>query len=102
LHIEFRGERAVIESDGRTLSKRDAQVLRIDESENGGVQLQDCDKDVYSVTACKAADATRGDAKQLLSEIKLSVEGGQVSVTGPSRHNDWTVFLLIRTRRAAD
>jgi len=44
------------------------------------------DKDVYSVTACKAADATRGDAKQLLSEIKAFVQGGHVSVGGPSRH----------------
>jgi DUF4097 and DUF4098 domain-containing protein YvlB len=102
LHIEFRDERAVIESDERTLSKSDARVLRIDGSENGGVQLQGWDKDVYSVTACKAADATRGDAKQLLSEIKLSVQGGQISVSGPARHNDWSVFLLIRTPPAAD
>jgi len=64
--------------------------------------LQGWDKDVYSVTACKAADATRGDAKRLLSEIKLSVQGGHVSVSRPSRQNDWNVFLLIRTPRAAE
>ncbi len=102
LHIEFRNEPATLETEERTLSKSEASVLRVNEVENGGIQLQGWDKDVYSVTACKAADGTRGNAKQLLSEIKLSVQGGQVSVTGPSRHNDWTVFLLIRTPRAAD
>jgi DUF4097 and DUF4098 domain-containing protein YvlB len=105
LHIEFRHEPAILETEERTLSKSDARVLRVSELENGGIQMQGWDKDVYSVTACKAADAARSDAKQLLSEIKLSVQGGQVSVTGPARHNDhndWTVFLLIRTPRAAE
>ncbi len=102
LHMEFHDEEAVRESEERTLSKGEAKVLRVDELENGGIQLQGWDQDGYLVTACKAADATRGDAKQLLSEIKLSVQGGQISVTGPARHNDWTVFLLIRTPRAAE
>jgi hypothetical protein len=102
LHMQFRGEDAAIESEERTFSKAEAKVLRVDELENGAIQLQGWDKVVYSVTACKAADATRGDAKQLLSEIKLSVQGGHVSVSGPSRHNDWNVFLLIRTPRAAE
>jgi DUF4097 and DUF4098 domain-containing protein YvlB len=102
LQIEFRNEPAILETEERTLSKSDASVLRINELENGGIQLQGWDRGVYSVTACKAVPAGRGDAKQLLSEIKLSVQGGQISVTGPARHNDWTVFLLIRTPQAAE
>jgi DUF4097 and DUF4098 domain-containing protein YvlB len=102
LNIRFNDEPAVLESEERTLSKSDAKVLHIDELENGGVQLQGWDKDVYSVTACKAADATRGDAKQLISQIKLSIRDGHVSVTGPAQHNDWNVYLLIRTPRAAE
>jgi hypothetical protein len=102
LQIEFRGEPALLGTEERTLSKSDASVLRINELENGGIQLQGWDREVYSVTECKAVRAGRGDAKQLLSEIKLSVQGGQVSVTGPARHDDWTVFLLIRTPQAAE
>jgi hypothetical protein len=102
LHAQFNDEDAAVESEPRAFSKREVQVLRVDELENGGIQLQGWDKEVYSVTACKAADATRGDVKQLLSEIKLSVQGGRVSVSGPSRHDDWNVFLLIRTPRAAE
>jgi DUF4097 and DUF4098 domain-containing protein YvlB len=102
LHMQFHDEDAVVESEQSTFSKSEAKVLRVDDLENGGIQLQGWDKDGYSVTACKAADATRADAKQLLSEIKLSVHGGRVSASGPSRHNDWNVFLLIRTPRAAE
>jgi hypothetical protein len=102
LNMRLNDEPAVTESEERTLSKSDAKVLHIDELENGGVQLQGWDKDVYSVTACKAADPTRGDAKQLISQIKLSLRDGHVSVTGPARHNDWNVYLLIRTPRAAE
>ena len=101
LHIRLDDERPTIQSEERTVSKAEAPVLRIREVENGGVQVQGWDKDVYSVTACKAAVGS--DAARLLSQIKLAVQGGEVSVTGPhGDRDDWTVYLLIRTPRSAD
>src|SRR5258707_2967673 len=101
LHIRLDGERPTIQSEERTVSKAEAAVLRVHEVENGGVQVQGWDKDVYSVTACKAA--VGGDAARLLSQIKLAVQGGEVSVGGPQGdRGDWTVYLLIRTPRSAD
>ena len=101
LHIRLDGERPTIQSEERTVSKAEAPVLRIREVENGGVQVQGWDKDVYSVTACKAA--VGGDTARLLSQIKLAVQGGEVSVTSPhGDRDDWTVYLLIRTPRSAD
>src|SRR6266849_4258666 len=101
LHIRLNDERPTIESEERTVSKGEASVLRVHEIENGGVQARGWDKDTYSVTACKAA--VGGDAARLLSQIKLAVQGGEVSVSGPhGERNDWTVFLLIRTPRSAD
>src|SRR5712675_314736 len=101
LHIRLNDERPTIESEERTVSKGEAAVLRVHELENGGVQVRGWDKDVYSVTACKAA--VGGDAARLLSQIKLAVQGGEVSVSGPhGDRDDWTVYLLIRTPRAAD
>lgn len=101
LHIRLDGERPTIQSEERTVSKAEAPVLRVREVENGGVQVQGWDKDVYSVTACKAA--VGGDAARLLAQIKLAVQGGEVSVTGPhGDREDWTVYLLIRTPRSAD
>src|SRR5229473_8391440 len=101
LHIRLDGERPTIQSEERMVSKAEAPVLRVHEVENGGVQVQGWDKDAYSVTACKAA--VGGDAARLLSQIKLTVQGGEVSVSGPhGGREDWTVYLLIRTPRSAD
>ena len=101
LHIRLNDERPTIESEERTVSKGEAPVLRVREIENGGIQVHGWDKDTYSVTACKAA--VGGDAARLLAQIKLAVQGGEVSVSGPhSDRDDWTVYLLIRTPRSAD
>jgi len=101
LHIRINDERPTIEAEERTVTKAEASVLRVKEVENGGVQVQGWDKDVYSVTACKAAAG--GDAAGLLAQIKLAVQGGEVSVSGPhGARDEWTVFLLIRTPRSAD
>ena len=101
LHMRMNDERPTIQAEERTVTKAEAAVLRVHEVENGGVQVQGWDKDAYSVTACKAA--VGGDAARILAEIKLAVQGGEVSVSGPhGYHNDWTVFLLIRTPRSAD
>lgn len=101
LRIRLNGERPTIQAEERTVTKAEAAVLRVHEIENGGVQVQGWDKDAYSVTACKAA--VGGDAARLLGDIKLVLQGGEVSITEPhGYHDDWTVFLLIRTPRSAD
>jgi hypothetical protein len=101
LHIRLNDERPTIEAEERTVTKGEAPVLRVREVENGGVQVQGWEKETYSVTACKAA--VGGDAARLLSQIRLAVQGGEVSVTGPhGDREDWTVYLLIRTPRSAD
>ena len=102
LHLRLRDEKPTVESEERTVSKAEARVLRVHEIQNGGVQVQGWDKDVYSVTACKAAVGSGEEAHRLLSQIKLSVQGGEVSVSGPASRDEWTVFLLIRTPKAAD
>ena len=100
LHIRFDDENAVIRSEERTVTKAEAPTLRIRPHTNGGAQVQGWDKDNYSVTACKAV-ANDGDAEKVLSQIKLSVQGGEVSTTGPDDDRDWTVYLLIRAPKAA-
>jgi hypothetical protein len=100
LHVRLHDEKPTMESEERTLSKAEAPVLRIHELPNGGAQIQGWDKNTYSVTACKFAIGP--DTRQLLSEIRMSVQGGDVSVAGPGRHDDWTAYLLVRTPRGAD
>ncbi|MGH9740857.1 MAG: hypothetical protein ACRD51_00750 [Candidatus Acidiferrum sp.] len=101
LHIRFDDRDAVMKSEEHTVTKADAPTLRVRPHTNGGVQVQGWDKEDYSVTACKAAANYKGDAEQILSQIKLSVQDGEISTTGPNDENDWTVYLLIRVPKAA-
>jgi len=100
LKIEFDGRAAVMQSEDRTISKAEAPILRATGETNGGVEVVGWDKDNYSVTLCKAA-APYDDAAKILAEVKMVVQGGEVRVTGPSRGDDWTAFLLIRAPKDA-
>ena len=101
LRIRLHDEKPVLEQEERSVSKAQASVLRVHPMRNSGAQVTGWDKDTYSITACKAAIGS--DARQLLAQIKLKVEGGEVSVEGPSREEeDWTVYLLVRTPKSAD
>jgi hypothetical protein len=102
LHVQFDSEPGIMESEERTVTKAEASPLRIDNLVNAGVQARGWDKDTYSVTACKFADRDRKDAKELLSQIKMSISGGNVSVSGPSHGDHWALVLLVRTPRAAN
>lgn len=100
LQIEFDDHKAVVQSEDRTFSKSEMPVLRATGETNGGVQVTGWDQDNYSVTLCKAA-APYDDAQQVLSQIKMTVESGEIRVTGPGQHDGWTAFLLIRAPKAA-
>ena len=101
LHIRFDDHTATMRSEEHAIP-RPAGTLRIESETNGGVQVQGWDKENYSVTVCKAVDASRNNAEQIFSQIKLSIENGKVSVSGPSERDHWTVFLLVRAPRSAD
>jgi len=101
LHIHLNDRAAEMRSEERTISRSDGP-LRVESEVNGGLQVQGWDKDTYAVTVCKAADASTNNAEQIFSQIKLSVENGRVSVSGPSGHENWTVFLLVRAPRSAN
>jgi DUF4097 and DUF4098 domain-containing protein YvlB len=100
LHIRFDDKAAVIRSEERSIPASSSPV-RVDSEMNGGLQVQGWNKDNYSVTLCKAADPDRKDADQVLSQISLSVEGGRVSVKGPSNHDHWSAYVLVRAPKSA-
>jgi DUF4097 and DUF4098 domain-containing protein YvlB len=101
LHIHLHDRAAEIRSEERTVTRPDGP-LRVESEVNGGVQVQGWDQDTYSVTACKAAEASSNNVERIFSQIKLSVENGRVSVSGPSGHDNWTVFLLVRAPKSAN
>jgi DUF4097 and DUF4098 domain-containing protein YvlB len=101
LHIHLNDHAAEMRSEERTIARPDGPLL-VESEVNGGVQVQGWDKDTYSVTICKAVDASRNNVEQIFSQIKLSVENDRVSVSGPSDHDNWTVFLLVRAPKSAN
>ena len=100
LHIEFDGHDAVTQSEEKTITKAEAPTLRVIAESNGGLQVQGWDQNTYSVTLCKAA-RSGSDADAVLSQIKLTFSGGELGVTGPSSHHEWSAHFLIKAPRAA-
>ena len=100
LHITFDDRDAVVQAEERTITRSEAPTLRVRADANAGVQVQGSEKDVYSVSLCKAA-APGSEAERLLSDIKLSFHGGELAVTGPSREDGAATYLLVRAPRSA-
>ena len=101
LRIRFDDRDAMVRSEERTLTKYEAAVLEVHPHRNGGVQVAGWDKQTYAVTACKAASGSGDEAEQILSQIKMSIENGKVSTSGPGDDEEWTVYLLIRAPKSA-
>ena len=100
LHVRFDHREAVIESEQRTINKAEAAILRVTAESNGGVQVEGWENEAYSVTLCKAAEEG-SDAESILSQIHLSLNNGELGISGPSRHSRWSAHLLIRSPKAA-
>ncbi len=101
VRIRFDDRDAVLRSEERTMTKAEAPVLQVHPHSNGGVQVVGWNKETYSVTACKAAAGSGEAAEGILSQIKMSIENGRVSTSGPGDEEAWTVELLIRAPKSA-
>jgi len=100
MHMRFDGHDSVVQSEERTITKAEAPTLRVQAESNGGLYIEGWDKNVYSATLCKAAEAGP-DADSLLSQIHLSLQDGLLAVTGPSSHKHWGAHILLRAPKAA-
>ena len=93
MEVTFDRRPAVTAEEQRTIP-RAVGTLKASPMENGGIEVIGWDRNEYSVTLCKAASP---DQRELLGQISLSVQGGRVSVQGPSSDEDWTAYLIVRT-----
>lgn len=100
VHPRFDHRDALVESEERTITRAEAPRLRVTAERNGGIDVEGWDKDSYSVTLCKAAESG-SDAQEVLSQIHLSFQNGDLGVSGPSRHEGWSAQLVIRSPKAA-
>jgi DUF4097 and DUF4098 domain-containing protein YvlB len=74
-----------------------AQGLTVQAAHNGGVLVRGWDKNEVLVKACKAVAADdESSAKRLLNELKMRIDGANVSAIGPDSHErGWTIYFLV-------
>lgn len=100
LNAHFDHNRAIMQTEERTITKAEAPILRVNAESNGGLQVEGWDQQSYSVTLCKAAEEG-SDVESILSRIKLTFANGELAVSGPASHERWTAHLLLKAPRAA-
>src|ERR1700751_3911030 len=100
LDMEFDGERAVGNSEEKTITMAEAPILKVQAEANGGLGIRGWDQNTYAVTLCKAA-RPGSDAESLLGQVKLTFAGGTLGVSGPGSHHEWSAYLLIKAPRGA-
>src|SRR4051812_14281591 len=89
--------------EARTLAPAEfANGITVSAAQNGGVLVRGWDKNEVLVKACKAVAAyEEGEAKGLLNELKLTVNGGQIGASGPQSDDSrrWVIHFLINVPR---
>jgi DUF4097 and DUF4098 domain-containing protein YvlB len=91
----------VRDEEVRTISN---QPLTITAEHNGGIQVTNWDKPEISLKLCKQAAAEdEATARKLLSEIRLEINGGNVTVSTPDRDSNESLgtLLLVKAPKGA-
>lgn len=81
----------------RTFQRSDfPNGLRLEAARNGGLMVMGWQRNDILVKACKAVGAgTEAEGKRRLDGIRLRVEGGTVTASGPAGEEPWLVHLLV-------
>ena len=90
-HTEYRdGSQTYYAQETQTIAANAAPVLSVRPSRNGGVTVEGWDQPQIQVTACKTADE-----QALLSQMRMVINGGEVTSEGPDTGN-WTMHFVVR------
>src|SRR5262245_58836643 len=94
------GQPEMARSDTRILVPRgEAAMLRASLHGSGGMRVQPWGRDDYEVEVCKAAAAEDMEAaRNILDDVVVDRQGGQVTARGPEGRG-WVVFLILRVPR---
>ena len=79
-------------------------ILKIHNSEQGGVSIKGWDKPVARLTVCKeAVGFTQQQAARTLGAINISVRNGDINATGPEidESQAWWVHMILRVPKSA-
>ena len=95
--VTFDDQPAYRAQEQQTLARSSFSTLRVHDLKRGGVAVHGWDKPDVEITVCKAvAASSQGEADDLLRQIKLQVNKGDVTVAGLPDDDDVWVGLLIQ------
>jgi hypothetical protein len=89
MRVTFGGERAPVVTENVPVGN--ARSLRVRSDQNGGIRVFGTTGSAYAVTACKAAAAGSD-----LSQVRVTLNGDEVSASGPDNEN-WVVFFIVQS-----
>ena len=94
--ISFRGHEVYRGEEERTFQKSDfPNGLRLEAARNGGIAVVGWERNDILIKTCKAAaGASEAEGKRRLEQIRLRVEGGEVSAGGPVEEGLWVAHIL--------
>ncbi len=95
-NVQFDDYEVYRDEEERTFQKSDfPNGLRLEAARNGSIAVVGWERNDVLIKACKVAGAgSEAEGKRRLGEIRLQVEGGTVSATGPALEGLWVVHLL--------
>jgi hypothetical protein len=101
IHINANDSREIARSEERLTLPATSSTVSAEASRNGGIYVYGWDRADFGVLNCKAAlTDDRTTAERKLQEIKMSFDGGQLSVSGPE-DSDWISYLIIHAPRTS-
>jgi hypothetical protein len=100
LGVHFDHSAPVLQSEQRTITKSEAPLLHVQADSDGGLYVEGWEKETFSLTLCKAAEAGP-DAEAILSQIRLTFRDGVVRISSPTATGRWAARLLIRAPKDA-
>lgn len=101
LRMSSSGDGEIARSEDRLTLPQTSSTVSVAAAHNGGIYVYGWDQQTFSVLNCKAAESDEGaTAERKLQEVKMSFDGGQLSVQGPE-DGDWTSYLIIQAPRAS-
>lgn len=79
------------------------QPLTITAERNGGIEVSTWDQPEFSIKLCKqVASNDETEGRRLLSETKLAIHGGNVSISAPSSDDDHSLGTLLLVKAPRD
>jgi hypothetical protein len=104
-HLRISSDELDANVKGEEVKTLPNQKLNVSGDHNGSIHLTNWERPEVELKLCKSVAAdNETTAREALKQISISIQNGQVSVTGPERndHLNWASLIMIQAPRGAN